>query len=184
MSKVLQAFWIIAFIPRFLFLKVRYGRRFTANLIQIVSTKARFRIKGKGGIHLDGRNELCDGVVISCVGEGTVCLNDVFINRNATIVSLGSITVGKGSTIAPNVCIFDHDHSHEYLFDHSKAPFTISGISIGENVWICSNAVICKGVRIGDNSVVAAGSVVVKDVPANTMVGGVPARVIKSYSLE
>ena len=52
-------------------------------------------------------------------------------------------------------------------------------IHIGKNVWIGANAVVCAGVSVGDNAVIAAGAVVVKDVEANTVVGGVPAKLIK-----
>lgn len=52
-------------------------------------------------------------------------------------------------------------------------------IHIGKNVWIGANATVTAGVTIGDNAVVAAGAVVTKDVPADTVVGGVPARIIK-----
>ena len=57
-------------------------------------------------------------------------------------------------------------------------------IKIGKNVWIGSNATVLQGVSIGDGAVVAAGAVVTKDVPANTIVGGVPAKVIKSIPTE
>lgn len=56
---------------------------------------------------------------------------------------------------------------------------TAGAIRVGKNVWIGSHATVLQGVTIGDNAVVAAGAVVVKDVPANAVVGGVPAKIIK-----
>ena len=55
-------------------------------------------------------------------------------------------------------------------------------VKIGRNVWIATNCTILKGVTIGDNSIIAAGSVVIGNIPANTVAGGVPARVLKPLS--
>ena len=67
-----------------------------------------------------------------------------------------------------------------HYLEPEKRKFTHAApIIIGRNVWIGSNATILQGVSIGDNSVVGAGAVVTKDVPANTVVGGIPAKIIK-----
>ena len=78
--------------------------------------------------------------------------------------------------IAPRVCIatVNHDVNYRHRF------FTYHKVTIGKNVWICTNATICPGVTIGENSVVAAGAVVTKDVPENVIVGGNPAKFIKN----
>ena len=84
-----------------------------------------------------------------------------FINRNCTIVSKQNITIGTGTTIGPNVCIYDHDHSSSVL-----EPFFSSPIVIGDNVWIGAGVIILKGVSIGDNAIIAAGSIITKDIPS------------------
>ena len=71
----------------------------------------------------------------------------------------------------------DHDIDPEKRYMLDPAP-----IHIGKRVWIGSNVVVTKGVTIGDNSVIAAGAVVTKDVPANVVAGGVPAKVLKQIS--
>ena len=78
--------------------------------------------------------------------------------------------------IAPEVKIttVDHDLSDRHNLFHFKK------VTLRENAWICMGAIICPGVTIGRNAVVAAGAVVTKDVPDNTVVGGNPARVIKT----
>ena len=70
---------------------------------------------------------------------------------------------------------FNHGKDPSRRSDNIPAPF-----HIGKNVWIGSHATILPGVTVGDNAIIAAGAVVVKDVPADTIVGGVPAKVLKS----
>ena len=96
-----------------------------------------------------------------------------YMNFNSVIIANKKITIGDGVTIASGVVIRDSD-SHK-----TKEEGNTKEINIGNHVWIGTNAIILKGVNIGDNSVVAAGSVVTKDVPKNSMVAGVPAKVIK-----
>lgn len=99
-----------------------------------------------------------DGVL--SIGEKT------FINDNCNINCINKITIGRGTKIAPYVCINDHDHNYKGLpGDHM-----IKGeVIIGENVWIGSHVVILKDTIIGDNVVVAAGSVVKGEIPSNTL---------------
>lgn len=98
--------------------------------------------------------------------------DDSFLNYNVSITCLDRIEIGQGALIANNVVIVDHDHDEKGGF--KKAPITI-----GKHAWIGANATILKGVTIGDGAVVAAGAVVNKDVSANTVVAGVPAKCIK-----
>jgi acetyltransferase-like isoleucine patch superfamily enzyme len=96
-----------------------------------------------------------------------------FMNTNSTLNCFCHIEIGDDCGIGDNVTIADSDH-HSINGKNPTAP-----IIIGNHVWICSNAMICAGVTIGDGSVVAAGAVVVNDVPAHCLVGGVPAKVLK-----
>lgn len=84
--------------------------------------------------------------------------------------------MGDGCQIGHNVVFatLNHDIAPERRANTYPAP-----IVLGKNVWIGSNSTILQGVTIGDNAIVAAGAVVTKDVPANTIVGGVPAKIIK-----
>ncbi len=93
----------------------------------------------------------------------------------------GKITIGEYVIIADNVHI--RTRTHNYL--DKKNPIKMQGgiekdIIIGNNVWIGFGAQLMSGVTIADNSIIAAGAVVTKDVPSNTIVGGVPAKIIKS----
>jgi acetyltransferase-like isoleucine patch superfamily enzyme len=103
---------------------------------------------------------------------------NVFINQNCTFYDLGGLDIADDVMIGPNVSILTASHPLE---PSRRRSITIGNpIAIGKNVWIAAGATIIGGVTVGENSVVAAGSVVTKDVPANTFVGGNPARVIRS----
>ena len=102
---------------------------------------------------------------------------NVFINSGCKFQDQGGIYIGDGALIGHNVVMATLNHSED---PEKRGNLHPAPIHIGKNVWIGSNSVVCPGVRIGDNSVVAAGAVVIKDVPENTVVGGVPARFIKN----
>jgi len=93
----------------------------------------------------------------------------VSINRNTIIVSREEIFIGKGTSIGPNVCIYDHDHRYNRN-GISKKDFVTSPIYIGERCWIGANVIILKGATIGDNCVVGAGTVVRGEIPDCSMV--------------
>lgn len=99
----------------------------------------------------------------------------VFINMGCKFQDQGGIFIGDGVLIGHNVVLatLNHAMQPERRSDMLPAP-----IHIGKRVWIGSNATVLPGVTIGDGAVVAAGAVVTRDVPANTVVGGVPAKVI------
>lgn len=104
----------------------------------------------------------------------------VFINQNCTLYDLAEIRIGDDVMIGPNVSIISS--SHPIAPSERRAGVIGKPIAIGRNVWIAAGATIIGGVTVGENSVVAAGSVVTKDVPSNTLVGGNPARVICSIA--
>lgn len=101
---------------------------------------------------------------------------NVFINACCQFQDQGGIEIGDGCLIGHNVVFatLNHDMRPEKRQICIPAP-----IKLGKNVWIGSNSTILSGVKIGDNSIVAAGAVVTKDVPSDTVVGGVPARFIR-----
>ena len=103
---------------------------------------------------------------------------NVFVNQNCTFYDLGGLAIGDEVMIGPNVSIITSGHPLEP--SQRRAFVVAKPIVIERNAWIAAGATIIGGVTVGENSVVAAGSVVTKDVPPNTLVGGNPARVIRS----
>jgi acetyltransferase-like isoleucine patch superfamily enzyme len=114
-------------------------------------------------------------------GKNITIGKDVFINSGCHFQDQGGITIGDGSLIGHNVVLatINHDQNPANNRKNHYAP-----IRIGRHVWIGSNATVLPGVTIGDWAVVAAGAVVTKDVPPLTVVGGVPAKVLKKVSAE
>ncbi|MBV8849262.1 MAG: sugar O-acetyltransferase [Methylobacteriaceae bacterium] len=103
---------------------------------------------------------------------------NVFVNQNCTFYDLGGLDIADDVMIGPNVSIITAGHPLEP--SQRRAATIGRPIAIERNVWIAAGATIIGGVTLGENAVVAAGSVVTKDVPPNTLVGGNPARVIRS----
>lgn len=116
-----------------------------------------------------------DAIII--IGENTRI-------NGACIHAYNKIEIGKNCLIAANTQIFDgsgHDLSMDDPLNRINTIGNSKPIKIGDNVWIGINCIIMPGVNIGNDSVIAAGSVVVKDVPAKCLVGGNPAKIIKDF---
>ena len=114
-------------------------------------------------------------------GKNITIGKDVFINSGCHFQDQGGIEIGDGALIGHNVVLatINHDLNPKENRKNHYAP-----IKIGAHVWIGSNATVLPGVTIGDYAVVAAGAVVTRDVSAMTVVGGVPARVLKTIQEE
>ncbi|MFF2850869.1 sugar O-acetyltransferase [Streptomyces sp. NPDC058001] len=105
--------------------------------------------------------------------------DDTFINFNLTALDVAPITIGRDCQIGPNVQLLTPTHPVEPQPRRDKLE-AAKPITIGDNVWLGGGAIVLAGVTIGDNSVVGAGAVVTKDIPANVVAVGNPARVVRS----
>ena len=120
------------------------------------------------------------GTKIRC-HEGEVRIGDkTVVGQECTISAYQHVSIGEQCILADRVMLIDFDHNVAEV----ERPIRVQGIykrdvRVGSNVWIGYGAQILRGVSVGDNSIVGAGSVVTKDVPANAVVGGAPARVIR-----
>ena len=133
-----------------------------------------FKLAENSSIAVEGHFYILTGCHLAINEGATLILGSGYINNNATIDCFSSITIGHGVAISSGVTIRDSDNHSINGNAVIAAPIVIE-----DHVWIGLNATILKGVRVGSGSVVAAGAVVTSDVPKNSMVGGVPAKVIK-----
>lgn len=106
---------------------------------------------------------------------------NVFINSGCCFQDQGGIELGDGCLIGHQVVIATLNHD---LDPRKRGGMVPAPVRLGKNVWVGAHATILAGVTIGDNAVVAAGAVVTGDVPPDTVVGGVPARVIKKIGAD
>lgn len=133
------------------------------------------RLDSKAKIYVNGNFSIYYGADIILFKEGELYLGSGFFNSNLKIRCTEKIIVGNDVAISHDVTIMDSDaHIIEEVGYQKTKP-----IEIKNHVWIGTRATILKGVTIGEGAVVAAGAVVTKDVPAYSLVAGVPAKVLK-----
>lgn len=116
-------------------------------------------------------------------------VGDVIIGERTRVgisnVVIGPVTIGNDVMFAQNIVLSGLNHGYEDInTPPSIQPVSVKQITISDDVWIGANAVITAGVTVGKHSVVAAGSVVTKDVPPFSIVGGNPAKLLKQYNPE
>jgi acetyltransferase-like isoleucine patch superfamily enzyme len=127
---------------------------------------------GRGCVLDRGMSIECRGTLT--IGAGTIA------GHHCTIGVVDRVEIGENCLIAEMVSIRDHDHR----FENPDVPirrqgFVSAPVIIGKNVWLGAKVTVLKGVRIGDNCIIGANAVVTKDIPANAVAVGVPAKVVR-----
>jgi acetyltransferase-like isoleucine patch superfamily enzyme len=146
-----------------------------------VDSRARFRVTDGGQLLIGNDGTVGrDTLIVAKKGKINVSAR-CFIGQGTVIAADESVIIGNDCLIGEHVTIRDQNHRTDY----TDIPFAFQGmhsspISIGDNVWVGAKATIVSGTTIGSNSVIAANAVVSKDVPPWSVVGGVPARVIRN----
>ena len=114
-------------------------------------------------------------------GKNITVGKNVFINACCKFQDQGGITIGDGVLIGHNVTLATLNHDERPQFRQHIYP---KPIKIGNSVWIGSNATILQGITIGDGAIIGANAVVTKDVPKNTIVAGIPAKIIREVNIQ
>lgn len=157
-----------------------------ARVFQILEKMARLYPTDYSGIpaHIKelfgsvGENPWINPYFMCDAGSGIHAGNNFFANNNVTIQDIGGVYIGDDVRIGPFTLITTVNHPLNA--EERKGTYAYcSPVHIGNNVWIGGSCTILPGVTIGDNAVIGAGSVVTKDVPANTLVCGVPAKPVR-----
>jgi acetyltransferase-like isoleucine patch superfamily enzyme len=187
---------VLRFLARNQMLTPRYVRLFWRYLWRRFLTPAGWRWRSDGPfflgrkleLHVEPRGEIRfgrfvwigDGTKIRC-HEGLVEIGaKSVLGQECTISAYQRVRIGEQCVIADRAMFIDFDHGVVEV----ERPIRLQGIykrnvEVGNNVWIGYGACILRGVRVGDNSIIGTNAVVTKDVPANAVVGGIPARIIR-----
>ncbi len=167
---------------------IRYPKNLHLGTQVIIEDGAEINCLASNGMQLGDRVSIGKYAIIrpsniygGPIGEGLVMGNNSNIGPYNYIGCSGKITIGNNVMLAPRVSIYAENH----VFDNPNITIKAQGVAksavvIEDDCWIAANVVILAGVTIGKGSVIAAGSVVNDDIPAFSVVAGVPARVIKS----
>jgi acetyltransferase-like isoleucine patch superfamily enzyme len=156
------------------------GWRWKTDGLLFLGRGLQFQIGKKGVIRFGRFAWIGDGTKIRC-HEGEVVIGaKTVLGQECTISAYRHVRIGEQCVIADRAMFIDFDHG---VVDVER-PIRHQGIymrdvDVGSNVWIGYNASILRGVQVGDNAIVGANAVVTRDVPANAVVGGVPARIIR-----
>jgi acetyltransferase-like isoleucine patch superfamily enzyme len=157
-----------------------YGRRLKLDGLAFIGPGVVLQIGKNARVELGRWSWLGHGTKIRC-HEGVVSIGaKTVMGQECTISAFQHVSIGRECVIADRVMLIDFDHGMVEV----ERPIRLQGIykrdtRVGNNVWIGYGACILRGVTVGDNAVIGTNAVVTKDVPANAVVGGVPARVIR-----
>ena len=157
-----------------------YGRRLQLDGLAFIGRRVKLQIGRGGRIELGRWSWLGDGTKIRC-HEGVVSIGaKSVVGQDCTISAYQHVSIGRECVIADRVMLIDFDHGAVEV----ERPVRLQGIykrdvRVGHNVWIGYGACILRGVTIGENAIVGTSAVVTSDVPANAVVAGIPARVIR-----
>jgi acetyltransferase-like isoleucine patch superfamily enzyme len=169
---------------------VQHGYQFTSGRSLIIEDCVHINALSRDGIVTGDNVTIARYAILTCTGVianngvGIRIGNNSAVGSQSYLGGQGGITIGNDVIIGPQVQIFSENHNYDDpLTVIRKQGESRKGVVIGNNCWIGAGSIILDGVHIADGCVIAAGSVVTKSITANSVVAGVPAKVIKPRSL-
>ncbi len=165
---------------------IKYRSKISMGRTVTIGRNVEINALSEEGVRIGNNVTILSNTIIECtgvirnVGLGLTIGNNVGIAQNCFIQVRGKVIIGNDVIIGPGVSIFSENHR----FDDPDLPVSVQGetrkgVIIEEGAWIGTKAIILDGVCVGRNSVIAAGSLVNRDVPRYSVVGGVPAKILK-----
>ena len=136
-------------------------------------------LSNNASLKVHGSFTMLEGAEIVILDGGVVEVGNNSYMNDSLIQCESRIVIGDNCAIAGGVIIQDTDF-HPTFDENGVQKSHTKPVTIGNHVWICSNSIVLKGVTIGDGAIIAAGAVVTKDVPSKCMVGGNPAKIIRT----
>ncbi len=171
LSKLLYNYPEILGYIKLLAYKLTFGKGIVIKGIPRFSCKSDIRLRKGCHLELGDKCHITDHSTIRIAGNGVLIIKSgTCIGQQTIITCHDRIEIGNNVMIGPNVTIYDHDHDFKKSGIMNSHGYLTSPIVIEDNVWIGSNVIILKGVKIGSGSVIAAGTLVTKDIPSNTIV--------------
>ncbi len=166
--------------------QIRFKHKISLGKTVLIGDGVEINALSKHGIIIGNNVSIHKNTIIECtgvirnLGEGLTIGNNTGISQNCFIQVRGRVSIGSYVIMGPSVSIFSENHNStdldQYIVWQGE---TRKGVTIEDGVWIGARSIILDGVCIGKNSIIAAGSVVNKNVEPYTVVGGVPAKLIK-----
>ncbi len=167
--------------------KIRFKSKISIGKTLQIGDNVEINALSRNGVHIGHNVSILKNTIIECtgvlrnLGEGISIGNNVGIAQNCFIQVRGQVIIGDNVIFGPNVSIFSENH----VFIDTELPVSVQGetrkgVTIEDGVWIGTRAIILDGVKVGKNSIVAAGAIVNKDVAPYSIVGGVPAKILKN----
>jgi acetyltransferase-like isoleucine patch superfamily enzyme len=167
----------LIFIIKLISYKIRFRRELITSGFWYGFEKDFFlRLESGGVLELGRMVYFSKRTDIIAIGGKIKIGDNVFINKDCTIVSRQSISIGSNCCLGEGVSIYDHDHKLEdFNAPIASQGFVSSPVSLGDNVWVGGKAFIKSGVHIGSNVIIGANSVVTKNIPDGVIAYGNPA---------
>lgn len=170
MRKLIYSYGIVLGILKMLIYKVAFGKSLFFEGIPHFEWSASLRLRQGSSFKLRRGGNIAQGSIICVTNGGKMSVGyNSTLSFNCIVTCMEKIVIGNNVMIGPGLKMFDHDHDFYTDDNYNEKGYRTGEINIEDNVWLGCNVTILKGVTIGKNSVIAAGSVITRSIPANSI---------------